>query len=128
MLVRTPAGQAREAEGRLRKFLLGITAKPTVTGFQDDSFFWEMDVSVKAYFTLQKKAIMFSNLAGGVVGNKVFKGAAERLGATKAQLLEVEDMLRNGTSIEIVKTAKAEEVVEGGMTYWESLKAKFSSA
>ena len=127
MVITTPKGQAEGTEKRLRTFLLGMK-RPSSTGYKDDSFYWEIETDYKGFVGLQRKAVMFSQLAGGVVGNKVFKGAATKLGATKQQLREVEDMLRNGTKVEIIKTATAEEIVEGTTTWWERFKSKFSRA
>lgn len=128
MVVTTPKGQGPGAEKRLRLFLLGMTTKPTETGFKDDGFYWEIDTDVKGYLALQKKAVMFSQLAGGVVSSRMFKSAATRLGARKDQLREVEEMLVNGTKVEVVKTATAEELVEGTMTRWEKFKKGFTRA
>lgn len=127
MVITTPPGQAEGSEKRLRTFLLGFK-RPSATGYRDDSFYWEVETDYKGYVGLTKKAYMFNQLAGGVVSNKAFKGAAERLGATKAQLREVEDMLLNGTRLEIIKTATAEEIVEGTTTWWEKFKARFRTA
>lgn len=127
MVITTPKGQGEGSEKRLRTFLLGMK-RPVATGFKDDGFYWEIETDVKGYVSLQKKALMFSQLAGGLAGNRVFKGAATKLGATKEQLREVEDMLKNGTSIEVIKNATAEEIVEGTTTWWEKFKARFRSA
>lgn len=124
MVVRTPAGQGEGSERRLRTFLLGMK-RPAETGFKDDGFYWEIETDVKGYIALQKKAVMFSSLAGGLASNKVFKGAATKLGATKQQLREVEDMLTNGTSIEVIKNATADEIVDGRTTWWEKFKMGF---
>lgn len=127
MVITTPKGQAEGTERRLRTFLLGMK-RPSTTGYKDDSFYWEIETDFKGYVGLTKKAYMFNQLAAGVVGNKVFKGAATKLGATKQQLREVEDMLLNGTSIEIIKNATAEEIVEGTTSWWEKFKASFRRA
>lgn len=124
MVITTPPGQAEGTEKRLRTFLLGMK-RASATGYRDDSFYWEIETDYKGYVGLQRKALMFGELAGGVVSNKMFKGAATRLGATKQQLREVEDLLRNGTKVEIIKNATAEEIVEGTTTWWEKFKENF---
>lgn len=101
--------------------------KPSDTGYKNDCFYWELDVGAREFVKYQKKIYMFSSLASGVVGNKVFKGAAQRLGATKEQLTEVEHMLMDGTEIEIIKAATAEEIVEANKTWWQKFKEEFKN-
>lgn len=125
MHVQTPQGQGEGSEKKLRTFLLGMH-RPAETGYKDDGFYWEIECDVKSYMRLQKKAYMFAQLASGVVSNRVFKGAAQKMGATKQQLKEVESMLLNGTRIDIIKNATADELVEGTTTMWERFKSQFT--
>jgi hypothetical protein len=125
VVVTTPPGQAKEAQFRLRAFLLGIQ-RPTETGYTEDSFYWELDASVKAYLNMQKRIMLFGQMCSGLMDAKLFIKAAKSLGSSKEDIEKVRKMLVKGTRVDIIKNATAEEFVEGTTTYWEKLKAKFT--
>lgn len=127
LLITTPKGQARESAKKLQLFLLGVH-KPASVGYDESSFYWELDCSYKSYVALTKRVLLFQQMCNGVMEFKMFKKAAKGLGATDAQMLEVKGMLTDGTRVEIIKNAEAEEIISANMTMWEKLKAKFKRA
>jgi hypothetical protein len=102
--------------------------RPSLTGFRDDSFFWEVETDVKGYVGLTKRVLMFQTMAAGVVKNRVFQTAAQRMGATREQFKEVEGMLHDGTRVEIIRNMTAKEAVDGGRTWWDRFKDGFKKA
>ena len=122
--VQTPPGQARGAEKKLRGFLLATQA-PTETGVKDDGFYWELDLTYKQWVNLEKRVHLFQSFSMYVMDMKILRKAVKTLGASPDDIEAVKLMFQDGTRVEIIKNATAEEIVEGTTTWWEKFKTKF---
>lgn len=125
LLIHTPAGMAKKTSQDLRPFLLGLK-RPTATGYNENSFYWEIECNYKSYINLTKKIYLFQQMAAGVMDAKTLQKAAKSLGTSAHDYNTARELLVNGTSIEIIKNAQADEIIEANTTYWEKLKARFS--
>lgn len=126
LLIKTPPGQARGTEKKLRGILLGMK-RANESGINEDesSFYWELDLTIKQYLHLQKKVYMFQDFTSGLISHRLVQGAAKKMGATTEQITEVRSMFKTGTKIDIIKEATAQEQDENNKTYWQKIKEKF---
>lgn len=125
--VKTPPGHAKSVESQLRLFLLGKLKQPpnTYLSPEGDEFYWEIDGTVKQYFRISRNALMFQQLAGGTL-NKIEKRRwIKKLAKITNDTIAGARTLIEQTTVEIVKQATAEEIVEANTTLWEKIKRTF---
>lgn len=125
IIVTTPKGQAAKAEKRLRGWLLGFK-RPDQLGYseEDDSFYWEVTATPRQAVKITRNIGMYDSFIKGVFESKAMRKYAAS-SVSKEGLAELEHMLKEGTSIRIVKNAEAEELCEDNRTWWTRLKEKF---
>lgn len=121
--IKTPPGQARGTEKKLRGFLLGFHT-PVDTGVLDDEFYWELELNANQWVALNKRVFLFQNFATQVTNMKLVQKAALRMGAQAGDMDTVRTMFRNGTSVTLVKAEEADEDIDG-RTRWERFKDRF---
>lgn len=128
IVVSTPPGKAKSTEAQLRLILLKLK-KPLSTGVNQENsqFYWELDCNITQYSKLTKNVINFQKLAGLVIDAKVFQKAVKQFGgATPEDIKIVREMIMQGTTIDIIKNATAQELVEANKTFWQKLKERFT--
>jgi hypothetical protein len=60
-----------------------------------------------------------------VIKNKIVKFGAKKFGATDEQMDKLTDMFSNGTTIEVLTEASAQEIIDDGKSFWTKIKEKF---
>jgi hypothetical protein len=121
IMIRTPKGQAKGTEKKFRYFIpIGGIIKETLINDEDSEMIWVIDAPYRKVLEIQKRVNWYSHSVGAVMGNKKFKKLVN-----EDQKEELEDMLNNQTSIEIIKEATANEIVEANKTWWQRVKEKF---
>lgn len=122
--IKTPPGQAKAAEANLRLFILGKLKKPanTYTSPEDDAFYWDADVTVKQYFRISRNAHLFQQLAGGTLDAINKRSWIKRMANITGTTIKGARALIDNTTIEIIKQATADEIVEAQTTRWEKIK------
>ena len=125
--VKTPPGHARSVEHQLRPFLLGrLKNKPTVYVSPDGSaFYWEADVNVKQYFRISRNAVLFHQIAGGTLDAINKRSWIKKLAKITNSTVEGARSLIDDTTVEVIKQASAEEIVEGTTTLWDRIKQTY---
>ena len=126
--VKTPKGNATSTNKKLRTFIVGIGRTKIIRSIyishDDDEFIWEIECSVKRYIKISKNILMYDNLVTTVFNNPLLKKTVKRV-ITKEQQEELNDMLQNQTTIEIVKHPTTEELHAQYDTWWEKVKTTF---
>jgi len=121
----TPKGEAPITEKRLRKWILGKTkATNTYVNKEGSELFWEIETSVKRVFEINKNVLRYESLIKSMFENKLMKKTLRKKLSEDDQK-ELEDMLLNQTSVEVIKEATAQEIVESNVTLWERIKKRF---
>lgn len=120
--IKTPKGMATSTEKKLRFYILGKIKKPadTYVNDEDDTFYWEVDVSIRQAINIQKNVSRFHTRASSVIDNKLFKRAVDK----EEDLETLREMFKN-TEVRIIKQATADEIVEANKTFWQRIKDTF---
>jgi len=125
VLINTPKGQAKLMEKRLRPYILGKNNPNSIhVNDEDNQLVWEVEGSIKDILRINRNVTLFDNILKGAFNSKmVKKQVAKRLSLEdQAQL---NDMLFNHTTVEVIKEATASEIVEYNKTWWERIKEKW---
>jgi hypothetical protein len=121
--IRTPKGQAQATSNRIKPFIINRKVKHTVYCNDDDNeILWEVEGDVRDVMKVTRNLNVFDATISKVITSKKIQKVAKISDGDKKEL---DDMMSNHTSVEIVKRATAEEMVEYNKTFWEKLKEKF---
>lgn len=123
VLITTPKGAATKTEKRIRPHIIGnkklkvdLWVSP-----EDDQIVWHMEGNVRDIMKANRNVAAFDNIVRMIFSNKTFK----KLAVEKKDLEEVENLLKNHTTVEVVKNATQEERDEMQKTWWDRIKEKF---
>lgn len=123
--VRTPKGQATKTNKKLKLFIVGKTAiKEIYISPDDDEFIWVVECDIKRYMKIARNITMFDNMIQNVFKSKIMNKALKRA-ISAEQRLELEDLLRNHTTVSIVKKPTSAELAGAYDSWWDMVKAKF---
>lgn len=99
--IRTIKGKAEGVEKKIRPFILGLR-KPKIhtveINKENDTILWTVEDDVRKITKIHYNVIRFDNIMQKVLGSKMLKKKVK-----PGQLEELEDLLRNHTSVEVVK-------------------------
>lgn len=125
--IKTPPGHAASVESQLRLFLLGKLKMPANTYISPDKeeFYWEIDCGVKKYFSIQRNARLFQMLAQGTLDKIESKNWIKKMAGVTGTTIEGARQLLKETTVEVIKQATADEIVEANTTLWEKIKKTF---
>lgn len=125
--VQTPPGQAAGSERKLRVVLLGVLKRPeqTWTSPDDSTFYWEIDATPKEYVRVTKNVGRFQGAMSFLFDKKLFRKTIEGLANHKEDVETVRQMLTDGTKVNIIKEATAQELEADGRTMWQRVKDTF---
>jgi len=128
IIVRTPKGQAKKTEKRIRWFLLGkkgrIKTLNTYINDLDNQLVWEIDAQVRDIVRIHKNVLRYSVLIEMILNNKMMKKTLRSKLKPEGEE-ELKEMLLNQTTVEIMKQATTEELVEFNKTRWQHIKETF---
>jgi len=123
----TPKGQATGTEQKLRKLILGRrTTSTTYVSPENDSLYWEVDVPIKQALKIQANMSRFQTLVTTFLDNKTVNKALRKAADNPDDIDVLRTMFTEGTSVTILKTATAEELVEANKTRWQRIKETFT--
>ena len=125
IIIKTPEGQAKGTETKLRKTLLNKRVKcKTYTNPEDNQILWEVEGSVADMLKVQRNVTGYELMIKQMFENKLLKKyGLPRLAEGEEEKLK--EMLTDQTTIEIIKEATAQELVEGNKPFWMKIKEKF---
>ena len=125
--IKTPPGHAKSVENQLRLFILGkLKQQPdTYLSPKNDSFYWNAEVSVKQYFRIQRNAHLFQQLAGGTLDQINKRSWIKKMANITGSTIEGARLLIDDTTVEIIKQATANEIIEAKTTLWQKIKRTF---
>lgn len=112
VLVTTPKGQAKRAEGNLRKFLLGFKRPNKIyTNEEDTEILWIVSGDPRLVHGIHKKVALFHTVTNMILS----KGAVKKIiqaKLKKEKMQELLDMLLKETHVEVVNNEEAEELAK----------------
>lgn len=124
--IRTPKGQAKGTEKKLRPFLLGGRQLSEVwTNEEDNELYWVVNTDVRNAMKISRNVAAYANIIKGMFDNKLMRKVSDKQ-LSPEDKAELKDMLLNQTEVEIIKEATAQEIVEGNKTFWQRIKEKFT--
>lgn len=125
--IRTPKGQAAGTEGKIKPLIIGLkkVKVDTYVSPDDNEIIWDIEGSYRNVMKIQRNASMFDIFISRLLNTKMLKKTLRKQ-LSKEDEEQLKDMLLNHTSCEIIKTATAEEIVEGSKTMWEKVKETFT--
>lgn len=122
--IKTPKGQAKKTQGKLKKFIVGkdkihnILVSP-----EDDMIIWVVNVGIRRAMKIQKNVMRYETMIKGMFNNKLMKKKLIPM-LEPGQAEELKAMLTEHTSIEVIKNATAQELLDNE-TYWQKIKRTF---
>lgn len=125
VVIRTPPGEARGVEGNLRRIMGAGKKFSSFTSSispVEDAVAWEVEGDARNVMGLLKNINRFDYVIQQVMGSKKVRKVAK---LSEKDLEALNDMLRNHTTIEVIKEATAQEIVDLNKTFWQKLKEKF---
>ena len=128
--IKTPPGHAESVAKQLRIFLLGRLKEEPETYIHPDGteFYWQVNCGVKKYLSIQRNAYLFQQLAQGTLDQINKRTWIKKIAKITDGTVKGAKKLIEETSIDIIKQAAAEEIVEAQETLWERIKRTFKKA
>ena len=122
--VKTPKGQATGTNKKIKNFIIGFNKVKvnTYVNEDDSEIIWEIEGGIKQIFNIQKNLSRFDAMINTIFTNKLMQ---KYMGSNikKEEIKELEEMLRNQTSLEIIKKATLEEEDEYNRSFMQRIKA-----
>ena len=124
--IKTAKGSASTTSNRIKPLILGIhkVKHDIYINDDDDEMVWNVEGSVREVMSIHRNLCRFDSMIKGILNSKLVRMAASK-DFTKDQWKELEELLKNKTSVEVVKKASAEELVEANTTWWQRIKKTF---
>lgn len=127
--IRTPKGQAAKTEKRITPYIIGCKKKDiSVDSYiskEDNEIVWEIEGPIRRLMKISRNASRFDYVIRSMLDSKAVKKTI-RKHLDGAQEDELQDMLLNHTTCEVIKEATAEEIVESQKTWWQRVKENFT--
>lgn len=129
VMIRTPKGHATENEQRLRKFIIGVKRArvKVINNYVDDDdsqFVWEIEGPVRDILRISKNVSRFDIVMKGVLDNRLVKRTIRKQLSADGEA-ELKTLLAGQTSVEIIKEAEAQEMVDDTRTWWQRMTQTF---
>lgn len=126
ILIKTPKGKAKSAQETLKKFIIvkGATVDAMYVNQIDNEICWEISGDPRRLNKTIKNAAMYDVLIKSILDNKIAKKAINKALDIEGQK-ELQDMLLNQTSVEVVTEATAEELAMKDDSVFNKLKRIF---
>jgi len=123
--IRTPKGQAKGTEKKLRPILIGNKGLHEVwTNEEDNEIYWVIQTDIRHAMKINRNISTYDLIIKGVFKNKLMKKVTNKQ-LSPEDKTQLEDMLTNQTKVDIIKEATAQEMTENNKTFWEKIKEKF---
>jgi hypothetical protein len=117
--IKTPKGEAKSAQWKLRPFLLGNFQKIKETHISpdDDEIMWVIEADVRKCSAITMRVNLYDSAIKWAFTSKAVKWAMKK--STRKDQEVVRDMIKNGTTIEVIKTASYDEWVKEKKPFWK---------
>lgn len=124
--IKTAKGSAKITSERIKALIIGgkKVKHDIYVNKADNMIVWNVEGSVRDCLSINRNVNMFDKTMKGILNSKVVRMAARKDFDDK-QMKEFNDLIKNETSVEIVKKATAEELVEANKTWWQKIKETF---
>jgi len=127
ILIKTPKGSAKTTEKKLRPILLAFHLNKlhdVYTSPDDDEIVWVVNSGPRATAKIIRNVAMYDRIIHNLFTNKLMrKNLPKHLSQDDQEQLK--DMLSNQTSVEVLKRATADEIVEDNTTLWQKIQRRF---
>lgn len=132
--VTTPKGAAKgfsytkgEAHMQfIRKcMLLGSKIKEEYINEEGSEIYWLVEVHSRKYPRLIKSVTMFDQIVHNTFNNRLVNHGIKKMADSEEDYLEMKEMISDGTKVEIITNATANELIEANNTFWQNIKEKF---
>lgn len=129
IIIKTPKGCATASQKKLKLILLPLLSKRVMVkeayvNEEDSRVIWVVEGHLREILKINRNLSRFDQVIKLMFSNKIMRKVTEYK-VPKEQLKELKEMLDNQTTVEIIKEATAQEIVEGNMTRWEKIKTTF---
>ena len=129
IIINTPKGYATANEKRMRKFIIGVKRKRVqiinnYVNDDDSQFIWELEGPVKDILRIGKNVSKFDIVMRSVLDNKLMKRTMRKKLSAEDEL-QLQDLLADQTTVEIIKEATAQEIVDVNTTWWQRMTQTF---
>jgi len=129
IMINTPKGHAQDNEVRLRKLIIGVKRKRVTVinnyvNDDDSQFIWEIEGSVKDILRINKNVSRFDSVMRNVLDHKLMKRTIRKKLSDEGEA-ELKELLKDQTTVDIIKNATAEELVEANITWWQRMKKTY---
>ena len=124
--VTTPKGQAEGTSKKLKPWLIGFNKVKTETYVspENDIIYIEVEGEPRRVLKVTENAHKYSLIINKVFEQKIMgKGIKDAVDPKDRE--ELEHMLKEGTQVEVIKEATAEEIIEDNKSLWQRMKEKF---
>jgi len=124
--INTAKGSAAKTSHMIKPFIIGKkkVKHEIYVNKKDNQIIWNVEGHIRDLMSIQRNVNLFDSLMAGILNNKMVKKAGLR-DLNPDQMKEFMDMIKNQTSVEVVKRATAEEEDEYNKTWWQRVKEKF---
>ena len=123
ILITTAPGYAKSTEFQLQPFILGASRKVKHTTYcneEDNKIVWEVEGPIRRILKVNKNVGMFDVALKKILSSKTVHGAAR---LSRDQRIELKEMLKNHTTVEVIKKATAEELDVYNKSLWQRIKS-----
>lgn len=124
--VKTPKGEAKKTEKKLKGFIIGINKvkSETWTNEEDSEFYWKIEGGIKQIMNINRNLAFFDRLIKMIFENKLMKKMTG-VKISKEEIEQLREMLVNQTSVEVIKESTLQEKDEHQQTFWQKVTKVF---
>lgn len=129
--IRTPKGRANETlhdwKTKLIKKTLfcKTTVKEEYTNKAKNKLYWVIESDAKQYLKAQRDTGQYNAIVSNFFNHHLINKAIKRMADSPEDWKELQRLIEDGTRVEIIKEATAQEMVEVNKTFWEKVKETF---
>jgi hypothetical protein len=127
--IKTIEGNATKLEYQLRPFIIGDKHKihQILTSPKNDEVIWIIQGEIKTIMKIQRNIALFDTVTKTIFLNKQQKirKAITKLADSPQDITKLQELLKNQTSVTILKEATLQELDEYHQTRWEKIKKIF---
>lgn len=129
--ITTPPGMAQGFSKNLtlkviKKILIGKGhIKEEYIDTTNTEIFWLVDVHARHYNNTLRKISAYRQSAEVVFENKMARKMINKMADKPEDVVALRKMIVDGTTVEYVTGATANEILEGSKSFWQKMKEKF---
>ena len=126
--ITTPKGQAKGSMGKIKVAILGrVKAEECYVNEEDDTIIMVLNTDIRRMLKIQRNANLYDEFVKKFMGNRITKKVL-RTKVSEDKRKELEHLLMNETSIEIITPYTDADLQAEHNSYWQKFKSKFKKA